>query len=85
MLTRYTYLNSQNDAVAKQTLDHAVIALQNAKNQVQSSEEAVKTASTNLTYSVITAPFDGTIGFSQVKLGNCCYTGTNGIKYYFYC
>jgi len=71
---RYEYLNNQN-AVAKQTLDHAVIALQNAKNQVQSSEEAVKTASTNLTYSVINAPFDGTIGFSQVKLGNVVTPG----------
>ncbi|MDB5284400.1 MAG: mexA 2, partial [Bacteroidota bacterium] len=52
---RYTYLNSQN-AVAKQLYDHAIITLQNAKNQVQSSEEAVKTAKTNLSYSVITAP-----------------------------
>lgn len=71
---RYEYLNSQN-AVAKQLYDHAVIALQNAKSQVQSSEEAVKTARTNLTYSTITAPFDGTIGFSQVKLGNMVTVG----------
>jgi RND family efflux transporter MFP subunit len=71
---RYEYLNSQN-AVAKQTLDHAVITLQNAKNQVEASEEAVKTAATNLTYSVITAPFDGTIGFSQVKIGNLVTVG----------
>ena len=71
---RYEYLNSQN-AVAKQLYDHAVIALQNAKNQVQSAEEAVKTAKTNLSYSVITAPFDGTIGFSLVKLGNMVTVG----------
>jgi RND family efflux transporter MFP subunit len=71
---RYEYLNNQN-AVAKQTLDHAVIALQNAKNQVESSEQAVKTAATNLTYSVINAPFDGIIGFSQVKLGNVVTDG----------
>jgi len=66
---RYQYLNAHN-AVAKQVLDHAVIALQNANNEVQAAQQAVKTAATNLTYSIITAPFDGTIGFSQVKLGN---------------
>jgi membrane fusion protein (multidrug efflux system) len=71
---RYVYLNVHN-AVAKQTLDHAVIALQNSRNQVAAAEQAVKTAATNLTYSVITAPFDGTIGFSQVKLGNLVTVG----------
>ncbi len=66
---RYQYL-IQHNAVAKQTLDHAMIALQNAKNETAAAEQALKTAATNLTYSIITAPFDGTIGFSQVKLGN---------------
>src|SRR5882757_2574060 len=66
---RYEYLN-QHNAVAKQVLDHAEIALQNAKNQVQAAQQALKTAATNLTYSVIRAPFTGTIGFSQGKLGN---------------
>jgi len=72
---RYQYL-IQHNAVAKQTLDHAVIALQNAKNQVAAAEQALKTAATNLTYSIITAPFDGTIGFSQVKLGNLVNSGS---------
>ena len=71
---RYAYLNSEN-AVAKQLYDHAVITLDNSKNQVKSSEEAVKTAKTNLNYSIIYAPFDGTIGFSQVKLGNVVTVG----------
>jgi RND family efflux transporter MFP subunit len=71
---RYEYLNNYH-AVAKQQYDHAVIALENAKNQTKASEEAVKTAKTNLTYSVIYAPFDGTIGFSQVKLGNTVVAG----------
>lgn len=71
---RYEYLNSYN-AVAKQQYDHAVIALQNAKNQTKAAEEAVKTAKTNLTYSIIYAPFEGTIGFSQVKLGNMVSVG----------
>jgi len=71
---RYTYLNSQ-DAVAKQLYDHAIIALQVAKNNAESAEQAVKTAKTNLSYAVIYAPFDGTIGFSQVKLGNMVTVG----------
>ncbi|MFL9483339.1 efflux RND transporter periplasmic adaptor subunit [Chitinophagaceae bacterium LWZ2-11] len=72
---RYIYLNKEN-AIAKQTLDHAMIALQNAQNQVKASEEAKKTAATNFTYSVITAPFDGTIGFSQVKIGDMASAGS---------
>jgi RND family efflux transporter MFP subunit len=72
---RYTYLNTHN-AIAKQVLDHAVIALQNADNQVKAAQEAEKTARTNLAYATIYAPFDGIIGFSQVKLGNLVVVGT---------
>jgi membrane fusion protein (multidrug efflux system) len=72
---RYEYLN-QHNAVAKQVLDHAEIALQNAKSSVQAAQQAVKTAATNFTYSIIRAPFTGTIGFSQVKLGNLVSVGT---------
>jgi len=72
---RYEYLNKYN-AVAKQLYDHAVITLENSKNTVRSSEQAVKSAKTNLSYSTIYAPFDGTIGFSQVKLGNVVTVGS---------
>jgi len=72
---RYEYLNKYN-AVAKQQYDHAVITLQNAKNQVQSAQEAVKTASTNLNYAIVTAPFTGKIGFSMVKLGDVVSIGS---------
>ncbi|MDB5111130.1 MAG: mexA 2 [Mucilaginibacter sp.] len=72
---RYDYLNKYN-AVAKQLYDHAIITLQNSKSQVKSAEEAVKTAKTNLNYAVITAPFSGTIGLSQVKLGNVVTVGS---------
>jgi membrane fusion protein (multidrug efflux system) len=71
---RYEYLNSYK-AVAKQAYDHAVIALQNAKSQTKAAEEALKTARTNLNYATIYAPFDGTVGFSQVKLGNIVTVG----------
>ncbi len=71
---RYQYLNN-NKAVAKQLYDHAMIALENSQNAYQSALEALKIASTNLAYSVIAAPFDGTIGFSQVKLGDLVTVG----------
>lgn len=71
---RYNYLNSYN-AVAKQLYDHAVIALQVAESQVKAAEQALKATRTNLAYSVITAPFDGTIGFSQVQMGNMVTIG----------
>jgi RND family efflux transporter MFP subunit len=72
---RYTYLNSHN-AIAKQVLDHAVITLDNAVNSVKAAQEAVRTAKTNLDFATIYAPFDGMIGFSQVKLGNLVSVGT---------
>jgi membrane fusion protein (multidrug efflux system) len=72
---RYTYLK-QHNAVATQVVDHAVIALQNAKDSVIASQQMLKTALTNLTYSDIYAPFDGTIGISQVRLGNLVNAGT---------
>jgi len=71
---RYVYLNKQK-AVAEQLYDHAIITLENAQNSEKAAEQAVKTAKTNLAYSVIYAPFDGTIGFSQVKLGNMVTVG----------
>ncbi|MDR0793933.1 MAG: efflux RND transporter periplasmic adaptor subunit [Chitinophagaceae bacterium] len=71
---RYIYLDKYN-AVAKQLYDHAIIALQNAKNQTKAAEEALKTAKTNLDYASISAPFDGTIGFSQVRVGNVVSVG----------
>jgi RND family efflux transporter MFP subunit len=71
---RYQYLNN-NKAVAKQLYDHAMIALENSKNTYQSTLEALKITTTNLAYSVINAPFDGTIGFSQVKLGDLVTVG----------
>jgi len=72
---RYKYLSSK-DAVAQQLVDHAVITYENAKNSVKAAEQALKMAATNLTYSVISAPFDGTIGISQVRLGNMVTVGT---------
>ena len=71
---RYTYLN-EHDAVAKQIMDHALTTLQNAKDQLTAAKQDLIKAKTDLGYSVITAPFDGTIGISQVKAGNTVTVG----------
>jgi membrane fusion protein (multidrug efflux system) len=71
---RYQYL-IDNNAVAKQVYDHAIITRDNALNSVKADSAALKVALTNLTYSAITAPFDGTIGFSMVKLGDLVTVG----------
>ena len=71
---RYTYLN-EHDAVAKQILDHALTTLQNAKDQVTAAKQDLAKTQTDLSYSVIKAPFDGTIGISQVKIGNTVAVG----------
>lgn len=71
---RYQQLARQN-AVARQTLEHAVADLQSGKMQVAAAEANVKSVQTNLRYSVITAPFHGTIGISQVKRGSAVAAG----------
>jgi membrane fusion protein (multidrug efflux system) len=65
---RYTELVKE-DAVAKQLLDHAVTDLNNARQQVENANSEMIKARTDFEYSLIKAPFEGTIGFSNVKLG----------------
>ena len=65
---RYTKLDEQN-AIAKQVLDDAMTSLENARLQVKSSRASLLGAETDFNYSLITAPFTGTIGLSQVKPG----------------
>ena len=72
---RYEDLAKQ-DAIAKQTLDHQLADLESAKRQVEAAEAGVVSLQTNLKYSVISAPFDGTIGISQVKVGTSVYQQT---------
>jgi membrane fusion protein (multidrug efflux system) len=71
---RYTAL-SKDDAVARQTFEHALADLQASKMQVAAAQAAVQSAETNLRYAVIVAPFDCTIGISQVKLGSAVTAG----------
>lgn len=67
-LQRYQTLAEQ-DAIAKQTLDYAFTDVNNQKAQVQAAEAALTMAQTNLQRSVITAPFSGSVGISQVRNG----------------
>lgn len=59
---------AKKDAIAKQVLDHAQADYDAAKSNLNAME-------TNLRNSIIYAPFDGTIGISQVKLGSAVSAG----------
>ncbi|HLO58461.1 MAG TPA: efflux RND transporter periplasmic adaptor subunit [Bacteroidales bacterium] len=65
---RYSNL-LQQEAIARQRYDDAQTDLQNANLQLVSAKAELTKAQTELNYSVITAPFDGIIGISQVKMG----------------
>jgi RND family efflux transporter MFP subunit len=72
---RYQELAKQ-DAIAKQTLDHQLADLESSKQQVAAAQANVVSLQTNLKYTNISAPFDGTIGISQVKVGTSVYPQT---------
>jgi RND family efflux transporter MFP subunit len=72
---RYTYLQKQ-DAVARQTVEQATAAYETNKSQVAVAKAQVLSAKTDLSYSIINAPFTGRIGISQVKLGAQVSPGT---------
>ncbi len=72
---RYHFLEKQ-DAIAKQQVDYADAAFESAKQQVAAAEQNVKSVETNLKYTTIYAPLDGTIGISQVKVGTAVAPGT---------
>lgn len=72
---RYQELAKQ-DAIARQTLEHQLADLEAAKRQVEAAQANVASVRTNLNYSLISAPFDGTIGISQVKVGTAVYPQT---------
>lgn len=65
---RYKKLDEQN-AIAKQVLDDALTVLNNAQMQLKSSKANLLNAETDFNYSLITAPFTGSIGLSLIKPG----------------
>lgn len=76
---RYVYLKKYN-AIAAQVVDHALTSAKNAKDSVRAGQQQLRTAETNLSYSNIYAPFDGTIGISQVRLGNLITPGSTTLN-----
>src|SRR5688572_292656 len=65
---RYRELEKK-DAIAKQQVDYAEATYQSAQKMVDAAKATVRSVQTNVRYSTIVAPFDGTIGISQVRLG----------------
>ncbi|MGC3946903.1 MAG: efflux RND transporter periplasmic adaptor subunit [Chryseolinea sp.] len=72
---RYRKLN-ESDAIAKQQVDYAEAAYEAAQKQVDAAKAVVSSVQTNVRYTTITAPFDGTIGISAVRLGASVSPGT---------
>ncbi len=72
---RYTDLAGR-EAIARQISDNAMTDLNNAKQQIMAANSELVQTKTNFDYSLITAPFDGTIGFSEVRLGALVTPGT---------
>lgn len=73
---RYTDLLKQ-DAIAKQKVDYALADLQNVKAQIIAAQANVTRLSSDLRFSVIYSPFDGTIGISQAKTGTLVTANQN--------
>lgn len=65
----------KHDAVARQQVDYADAALNAAKKQVAAARANINAVRANVGFAVITAPFTGTIGISQVKQGTAVVAG----------
>jgi RND family efflux transporter MFP subunit len=72
---RYEELGKQ-DAVAQQTVQHALADLEAGKKQVDAAKANVSAVEVNLRYSTIYAALSGTIGISAVKIGASVSPGT---------
>ncbi|MFT4093471.1 MAG: efflux RND transporter periplasmic adaptor subunit [Niabella sp.] len=71
---RYHALDKQ-DAVAKQQVDYADAALAAAKKQVAAARASANAVRSNVRFATIYAPFSGTIGISQVRMGTSVVAG----------
>ena len=71
---RYHELD-KHDAIAKQQVDYADAAYDVAKKQVAAARANVQSVQSNVKFARIYAPFNGTIGISQVKQGTSVVAG----------
>lgn len=67
-LNRYEALQKQ-DAIASQKVDYAKADFKAAEAQVAAAKAQLSASATDLQYSIITAPFSGTIGIHNVRVG----------------
>jgi membrane fusion protein, multidrug efflux system len=75
IVDRYTPLTQQH-AVSQQQLDSAVATAKENQAQVQSAQAQVAAAQLNVNYTRISAPMAGSIGTSQVKVGDLIQSGS---------
>jgi len=71
---RYHELD-KHEAISKQQVDYADASLQAAKKQLAAARANVNAVSSNVKFASIYAPFSGTIGISQVKVGTAVVAG----------
>lgn len=74
------YTLAQQDAIARQVVDNATATLETAKRQVEAAQANIRQVATNLKYTTIYAPLDGTIGISQVRLGAAVAPGATPLN-----
>ena len=78
-LKRYQTLYKQ-DSIARQDLDSQSALVQQFEGAVEADKGALEDAKTQLSYTQITAPFDGRLGLRKVDAGNIVKTSdANGI------
>ncbi len=66
---------AKHDAIARQQVDYANAALAATQKEVEAAKANVAGVSANVRFSNIYAPFNGTIGISQVKKGTSVVAG----------
>ncbi|WP_106132332.1 efflux RND transporter periplasmic adaptor subunit [Mongoliibacter ruber] len=71
---RYERLKAE-DAIAAQIYDSALNELRNAEQELNAAKSELENTSIDLQYASIYAPFNGTIGFSQVRMGSLVNPG----------
>ena len=76
---RYNRL-AERDAIARQRVDYATTDVATTQAQIAAAQAALANAATDLRRSVLVAPFAGTIGLAQVKLGSLVTHGTTLIN-----
>lgn len=71
---RYRQLDKE-DAIAKQQVDYAEAALAAAQKQVSAAQASANAVRANVRFATIYAPFSGTMGISQARVGTSVVAG----------